>query len=152
MYFILQVESPSLVGEVVSNSGSLSWRIVLFSLLSYLICAGIQYVLSLLLKKRDVRNNRQMKITDITIEKEMELFSKLDHLRTFQKGEGLKMLNELECIRELLGHNQLMYRKGLSKIADELTDYFSVLCTDFSKRDMKKEINLFNKYRDQFYS
>ncbi len=93
-----------------------------------------------------------MKIADITIQKEIELFSKLDHLRTFQKGEGQEMLNELENIRGLLSQNRLMYRKGLSKVADEITDYFSVLCTDFSKKDIKKEVSLLNKYRDQFYT
>ena len=83
--------------------------------------------------------------------KEIELFKMLDHLRTFQKNENHELLNELERIRELLNQNRLMYRKDLYLIAYEITDYFSIICTDYSKRDVKKENKMLDRYRDQFY-
>lgn len=152
MVFFLQVDAPSVINEAVSNPESLSPKVLLIALLSYLVCAVIQYYVSVLLKRRDMRNDRQMKIADLTVEKEIELFKKLDHLRTFQKDENQQLLSELENIRELLGQNRLMYRKELSTIADEFTDYFSIVCTDYSKRDLKKELKLLDKYRNQFYS
>ena len=151
MLFLLQAEVPSLINETVLNSDTFSVKTVLIALVSYVVCASIQYFLSLLLKKRDVRNERQMKIADLTLQKELELFEKLDHLRTFQKEENHQLLDEIVGIKDLLAHNRLMYRKQLYKTADETIDYFSKLCTDYSKRDPNKELKLLDKYRDQFY-
>ena len=102
MFFFLQVEAPSILNEAASGSVTDSLGTIIIAFISYLVCALIQYFLSLLLKKRDVRNDRQMKITDMTLEKEMELFNKLDHLRTFQKGENHQILDEIVVIKVLL--------------------------------------------------
>lgn len=151
IFYLLQIDSPTVLSEAVSETGA-SFPMVFIALISYLVCAIIQYVLSVLLKQRDVKNDRQIKIADLTLKKEIELFTKLDHLRTFQKEENHALLSEIESIQELLSQNRLMYRKDLYNIADEITDYFAILCKDYSKKDLKKEIKLLDKYRDRFYS
>lgn len=150
LFPLLQAEIQP-IAEIVQDKSSNAKEFVIISVVTYLICALIQYVLNLFLKKKDISNDRSMKIADLSIEKEIELYRKLEHLRTYQKGEGQALLSDLEFIRELLNSNRLLYKKRIYSIADKYADYFSTVCTDYSRRDINKELRLLEEYRNLFY-
>lgn len=133
------------------NVSDLNWRIIIISLLVYLISMLIQHLLNLNLKKKDIKYNRQMKITDICLAEEIELYKRIDQLRVFQKEDKHKMLDEIEVINNYLNTNRILIRKDIYKNAQELIDYFTKVCGDFSKRDIKLEAELLNKYKNSFY-
>lgn len=152
MLFICILQSdPDVLNRVLSEESNGNFSVIAFSIITYLVCALIQYILNLLLKKKDVSNDRNMKIADLSIKEEIDLYRKLDHLRIYQKGENQELLTELERIRELLNSNRLLYRKKVYKIAESYVDYFSSVCTDYTKRDAKLEIEKLEAFRDWFY-
>lgn len=134
-----------------NNDLLLNGRIIVISVLVYVISMLIQHWLNVRLKKKDLGFDRKMKIADLCIKEEIELFKKLDKLRYFQSGEKHNMLDEIESVNNYLNANRILVDREVIDIAREILDYFTKVCVDFSTRDVKKEGNLFDKYKEKFY-
>lgn len=133
------------------NQPLLNGRIIVISILVYLIAMLVQHWLNVRLKKKDMGFDRKMKIADLCIKEEIELFKRLDKLRYFQKEDKHRMLDEIEDINSYLNANRILIDRNVIVIAREILDYFSKVCVDFSTRDLRKEGNLFEKYKEKFY-
>ena len=136
--------------EVSQAVGLKGWQVIAFAIITYLVCMFLQYWLSLLVKNKDVSNDRKMKIADLSISAGVELFQGLDHLRSFQKTEVDQMLDQIQSLYLLLNSNKVLFSKSLYTKADMILSYFSDLCADYTKKDIKREMSLFEDYIKAF--
>lgn len=150
---LFQAEPPVLekISDAVSNGLSF-WEIVFISLGTYFLGVVAQYGVSLLLKKADLHNNRRMKITEEAIKHELDTYRSLVKLRGFQRGDSSEMLSAIEALNISLSDNKLLFSKKYHKAATDIVEYFSVVCGDFIKKDVKKEKKLFEAIYNSFYN
>lgn len=150
---LLQAELPVLgdISDAVSE-GLTVWQVVGISIATYLLGFLAQYIVSLLLKRADVHNNRRMKITELAIQHELSTYRSLVKLRGFQRGESSQMLSEIESLNVSLSDNKLLFSKRYHKAATDIVEYFSVVCPDFVKKDVQREKKLFDALYNSFYN
>lgn len=148
---LLQAEPQMLekISEAVIK-GLTVWQVVFISIVTYLLGVLAQFLVSLLLKKADVHNDRRMKITELAIKCEVSTYQSLVKLRWFQRGDASQMLSMIEKLNIELSDNKLLFSKKYHKAATEIVDYFSVVCGDFTKKDVKREKRLFDVLYNSF--
>ena len=148
---LLQAEPQMLdkISEAVSKGLTVE-QVVLVSIGTYLLGVLAQYFVSLLLKKADVHNDRRMKITELAIQCELSTYHSLVKLRGFQRGDASQMLSMIETLNVELSDNKLLYSKKYHKEAIDIVEYFSVVCGDFTKKDVNREKKLFDALYNSF--
>ena len=155
LYIVHYLQSEPSVIEAVANDvskGLSTSQIVFISLLTYFLGAFVQYVVSWLLRKTDVKNDRKMKITDISIKEEVEVYRLLIDLRGFQKHESANLLCSIQTIQMRLSNDKILFSKSFYNAAQGIVEYFSIVAGDFTRKDVSKETSLFDVLYKSFHN
>lgn len=149
---ILQLE-PHVVDKVTEVvSGNLTaWQVIVISLITYFVGYLLQLGLSLLLKKVEIQNDRKKRIAELAITKEVEIYQSLIKLKGYQKGEAIELLDTLETLNLSINLERILLSKRYISSVEEILEYFSVICADFSKKDIKREQVLFDSLYKSFH-
>ena len=146
MYLILLQTEPQVLGNItesVSNGLTVA-QVILISLGTYFLGLFAQYAVSLLLKRADVKNDRKMKIAELSIANEVNTYKLLIQLRGYQNGDSALLLSAIENLNIILNNDKLLFSSKFHKAAEDIVEYFSVVCGDFTKKDIQKEKKLFD--------
>ena len=95
------------------------------------------------LKKHDSVIDRQRLINNKRIDIESTIYKKLSALSYYQKNETHAMLDAIEEL-------QTYVNDKLNSIYTYIIDYFSGVCTDFRKKDLKRETRMLKKFKRVF--
>ena len=151
VFRILQTEPQFLgdISEAVSKNLTVG-QVVIISICTYLLGALVQYFVSVFLKKVDVKNDRKMKIAELQISKEISTYKSLVLLRGYQKGESSRLLSDIETLNVTLNNDKLLYSRKFHRASEDVIEYFSLVCGDFTKKDIHKETKLFDALYNTF--
>lgn len=153
LFHVLQSE-PAVI-EAVANDiskGLSTSQIVFFSLLTYFLGALVQYMVSWLLRKSDLKNDRKMKIAEISITEEVAIYRLLIGLRGFQKNESADLLNSIQSIQLRLSNDKILFSEKFYRAVQEILDYFSIVASDYTRKDVSKEVTLFDVLYKSFHN
>lgn len=153
LFHVLQSE-PAVI-EAIANDiskGLSTSQIVFFSLLTYFLGALVQYVVSWLLHKSDLKNDRKMKIAEISITEEVAIYRLLIGLRGFQKHESMDLLNSIQSAQLRLSNDRILFPEKFYRAAQEVLDYFSIVAGDYTRKDVSKEVSLFDVLYKSFHN
>ena len=136
-----------------SNNSSLSnyskWILVI--VLINLLLIIVKFFLDRSNGKKENEHYRTRKIMELSIEKEAELFEKLEKMSLFTKGEEHALLNNISDTECLMSKNRIFYSKKLYHHSITILDYYKRINSDLSKKDLKKEEKLFDEYHKMYY-
>lgn len=151
--FFLQSE-PAVIDAVTSHfsEGLTTIQVVIISFITYVIGVFVQYGVSWLLRRTDVKNDRKMKIAEISIAKEISIFKSLVELRGFQKNESAELLDSIQTLQIQLNNDRILFSTHFYKAAQEIVEYFSIVAGDYTRKDVKKESSLFDSLYDSFHN
>lgn len=156
IYFILQAQVPLETVETLMNTYASDGK---SSLVIYiLIIVIVNFILNIVtffmqkkLKDKEVEVDRRCLINKQSVEIESYLYGELQKFSSFQKNESHELLDAIVNLQTYIEGNHLYIRKKLLRICTEMVDYYSVVCTDFKRKDPSKELKLLEKYKKTFY-
>lgn len=152
--FVYYLQSAPAVLETVTNhmsEGLSTIHIVIISFITYVVGAIVQYWVSWFLRKTDVKNDRKMKIADISIAQEVDIYKALVKLRGYQKYESKDLLVSIQDLQIQLSNDKILFSKQFYQVAQDLVDYFAIVAGDFTRKDINKEKSLFDALYDSFH-
>lgn len=142
--------NPSL--EEASKSGWDNPAILIFVVvLINLLLVVVKFFLDRSNGKKENKNYRTRKITELSITKEAELFEKLERMSLRTKGEEHELLNDISEIDSCISKNRIFYSKKINNHAITIMDYYKRINSDLTKKDIKKEEELFDEYHKLYY-
>jgi hypothetical protein len=141
-----------LTKEALETNGSLHGMIIT---LIILVCINIlieliRFGISLYFSEKDKDNKRQLLIEEKRIKVLETLFKNLDSLTIYDKSDEIRMLSDLKEINLFISQNKIYIPKKIHKTATEILDYFKNVLTDFRKKSIEVETQLFQKYCNDF--
>lgn len=141
-------ESAKVFEEIISNLDYLEKisNAVIIVIALNLVVNIIRFYFEKNLKDRDKHIHRKNLITEKSIKTQEIIYIKLDELTLFDSDECHEMLEKIQEIQKLKTTHALFIDKKMNEIIESLLDYFLSVCSDYRKRDISKELELFNKY------
>ena len=145
------MNSDSVSNEVSNSSwtGSSIWILVI--VLINLLLIIVKFFLDRSNGKKENEHYRTRKITELSIEKEAELFEKLEKISLFTKGEEHTLLDNISNVECLMSKNRIFYSKKIYHHSITILDYYKRINSDITKKDLKKEEKLFDEYHKLYY-
>jgi hypothetical protein len=105
---------------------------------------------NLFISKKELRSKKILLREEIRIKIMAKLFEDLNKLSLYDKNDSDQMLLDMKEINLYIRSNQIYLTTKIQDISREIIDYFNSVLTDYSKKDIKKEIKLFEKYNRAF--
>ena len=152
--FVNYLQSEPIILNTVADhmsSGLSTVQIVIISFITYVVGAFVQYLVSWFLRKTDVKNDRKMKIAEISIAQEVDIYKALVKLRGYQKYESKDLLASIQQLQIQLSNDKILFSKQFYKVAQDLVDYFAIIAGDYTRKDVNKELSLFDALYDSFH-
>jgi len=101
--------------------------------------------------RKEIQYYRTKQITNLSIEKEANLYLKLMHLSLYTKGEEHEMLDYIIDIESQMSSNRIFYSKKIYEKAVCIIDYYKSINSNLTKKDIRKEEKLLNEYHNLYY-
>lgn len=136
--------------ESIDNSGNSLWAVLLFTLILNVICLVFQHLAAVRMSKIDVRNERKKEILKQRLDKEQELFLKIESLRNFQANQQHELLDSMEEVNRMLRTNKLLYSSSILNLAEEVLDYYKNVVVDFSYKKFETEDDFMNRFYNYY--
>lgn len=135
--------------DALKNSNSLIMTLVVLISINIGV-EVIRFFGMLFLSKQDKSNKRQLLIEEKRIKVLEQLFQSLDTLTLYNRDEEVLMLEKIKEINLYMTRNKLYIPKSFQKCTSEILDYFKNILTDFRLRSIEKEVQLFDKFCNEF--
>ena len=143
--------SDSVTNEANNSSWSGSSIWILVIVLMNLLLIIVKFFLDRSNGKKENEHYRTRKVMELSIEKEAELFEKLEKMSLFAKGEEHALLGNISDVECLMSKNRIFYSKKLYHHSITILDYYKRINSDLTKKDLKKEEKLFDEYHKLYY-
>lgn len=159
MFYILTTQIPIEYAEAVISSQTNAAEVTSPTIIYWLIAINISitiitsiinFFLQKGIKKQEIINDRKKIISNKAIEVESYIYETISALSSFQYGENHKMLDAIDQLQTYVNNNQLYIRNKPFKVYLDMFDYYSVVCSDFRRKDPVKERHLLEKYKKAF--
>lgn len=117
-----------------------------------LILLGVNIVMTLIKFWLDYKHSKQhfllersKLIFEKAIEVEHQIFMMIDDMADFDRNQGNELTAKIVEARECMNANRLYIDEKLYSSFDEALDYYSLLSSNFRRKDPKKEMKLTKK-------
>lgn len=141
--------TKDLIEKGFSTGNSLS--IVLIVLVSLNIgIESFRFISMIIISNKEKHNKRQILIEEKRLKIIEQLFQSLDKLTLFDKSESSILLDNLKDINLFITKNKLYISKNYLDCTNEILDYFKDVLADYRKKNVEKEISLFDKFCHEF--
>lgn len=139
--------------NAINTSGewSNSAIIILTGVIVNIVLMIIKFFLDRSNGKKEIQFYRTKQITNLSIEKEADLYLKLVHLSLYTKGEEHAMLDDIINIESQMLSNRIFYSKKIYNKAICIIDYYKSINSDLKKKDIRKEEGMLNEYHKLYY-
>lgn len=153
---ILQVGAPKVAQEAVQEGmESGDWTIPIIVLVVLIALNLILTIVSVygsyIVKQSEVNIHRKNKINEISIDIEANVYTRLLTLHEIPSGNIDELVENVRGLLNYKSDNNLFIKEELGKIIDDMVDYYTDLCYDFSKKDKENEEKKLKEYRVKFY-
>lgn len=125
--------------------------IILTGVIVNIVLMIIKFFLDRSNGKKEIQFYRTKQITNLSIEKEADLYLKLVHLSLYTKGEEHAMLDDIINIESQMLSNRIFYSKNIYNKAICIIDYYKSINSDLKKKDIRKEEGMLNEYHKLYY-
>ena len=142
-------KTENLQNQIDSLSGIL-WALLIV-LIANIAVIVIKFFLDREHTKHEAILQKRKLIFEQSITIEKNIYKKVDALSDFSRNECSKIIEEVNNIREELNESRLFFDAKVYKAIDDLLNYFTEISGDYRKKDLKKEIQLKNKYIVAFH-
>ena len=102
------------------------------------------------LKEFEVTIDRKKLINHQSIEIETKIFKEINGLSLVDSKQSHVLLGKVLGLQTYINENKLFVRRKLMRLTNDIIDYYSLVCTDFRKKDYSKETKLLDKYKKIF--
>ena len=110
----------------------------------------VRFIGTLIITNKEKSNKKALLIEEKRIKILEQLFQTLDSLTLFDKSESILMLEKIKEINLFVTKNKLYIPKTFQNHTSDILDYFKNILTDFRFKSIEKEINLFEKFCNDF--
>ena len=102
------------------------------------------------ISKKDLKSKKFLLREEFRIKIMAKLFEDLNKLSLYDRNDSEAMLNDIKEINKYIRSNQIYINQKVQNISREIIDYFNGVLTDYSRKDIKKELKLFGKFNSAF--
>lgn len=105
---------------------------------------------NLFVSKNELNSQKFLLREKIRIKVLEKLFQNLNALTLYDKSESTRMLEEIKGINQYIRSNQIYIPSKILNICYETIDYFNGVLTDYTKKDINKEVEFLQKFNKEF--
>lgn len=111
-----------------------------------LVLELVRFLLQIKLSNKDHSNQRKLLVEQRRLVVLEELFNNLSQLRLLDRTQPNEMLAQVTKIADYMNSKRLYIPKKFHRASDDILDYFKTLMTDYTQKDVKLEVELFENF------
>lgn len=136
------------IDKILSNQNSSTFGLIWFPIILILITSLTNVISNVFISKSSFKLDTQKIKLETKLERIRQLYILLKRLRkiTYSKIDKTKYCNYISKIRDFSNENKIIISENFFELSMEILDYFSILATDVSFKDVTKEKKLFSDF------